>query len=481
VLKPTLYALAFQVPDMYSGQVRQALLQSAVGVVIAILLIATGIGCLFLFRLRRTKDLALLWIGIFLILYGVRDGDFLRIVSFLAQPVPVVFWVYLEATITHLIPVPFLLFLWEIFPTWRKVLRPVIWAQVPIVGFGIASDFILHRPYSFNRAHSGFTVILFVTFVIAVFTLSKSTLSTRSLRIGLIIFSVTVVAENLSNFSNIKLPFNPEPIGFAVFVLTLVSLVTSRAVESQERLVALDRELEIAREIQASILPLKLPHTDHLQIAARYLPMTAVAGDFYDVLVVDENKVGIIIADVSGHGVPAALIASMVKVAIAAQLPHADDPAKALAGINQTLCGKLTAQFVTAAYLFLDLANRTFRYAAAGHPAVFYRQATDNSIGAIEENGLPLGMIAVATYSFVERPLTAGSRFLLYTDGLLEASNSTGEFFGAQRIEAALSNSGTLNAEQAANELLERLRVWVGPKAVSQQEDDITVLVVDVL
>jgi len=96
--------------------------------------------------------------------------------------------------------------------------------------------------------------------------------------------------------------------------------------------------------------------------------MTAVAGDFYDFPLPGKNRLGIPIADVSGHGVPAALIAAMVKVAIAAQLPHADDPGRVLSGMNRVLCGNMQGQFVFAAYLFLDTENWLLRYAGAGHP-----------------------------------------------------------------------------------------------------------------
>ena len=100
--------------------------------------------------------------------------------------------------------------------------------------------------------------------------------------------------------------------------------------------------------------------------------MTAVAGDFYDFLVIDPERVGILVADVSGHGVPAALIASMVKVAFAAQKDHADTTAAVLAGMNETLCGRLAGQYVTAAYLFIDTRSRMIRYGAAGHPPMLH-------------------------------------------------------------------------------------------------------------
>ncbi|HJY08469.1 MAG TPA: response regulator, partial [Bryobacteraceae bacterium] len=101
-----------------------------------------------------------------------------------------------------------------------------------------------------------------------------------------------------------------------------------------QQLLAIQKELETARLIQQSILPETVPQIEGLDIAARYIPMASVAGDFYDFVVVDNKHVGILIADVSGHGMPAALIASMLKIALAAQSAQADDPARVLQGLN---------------------------------------------------------------------------------------------------------------------------------------------------
>src|SRR5271169_1346495 len=104
--------------------------------------------------------------------------------------------------------------------------------------------------------------------------------------------------------------------------------------------------------------------------------MTSVAGDFYDFIIVDDKHVGILVADVSGHGLPAALIASMLQVALTAQSAHASDPGRVLGGLNQALCGKFQRNFVTAAYLFVDLENLVISYAGAGHPPMLLWRAS---------------------------------------------------------------------------------------------------------
>lgn len=110
-----------------------------------------------------------------------------------------------------------------------------------------------------------------------------------------------------------------EPIGFVIFLGALGYIALGRTLRREEKLITLESELELARKIQQSILPLRAPICSSFQVAARYLPMTDVAGDFYDCVVSDPERLAILVADVSGHGIPAALIASMVKLAAASQ------------------------------------------------------------------------------------------------------------------------------------------------------------------
>ena len=146
-------------------------------------------------------------------------------------------------------------------------------------------------------------------------------------------------------------PFSPSVV--QARVQTHLALRETRE-QLARQLSAIQHELEMARKIQLSILPREVPRVEGVEIAARYVPMTSVAGDFYDFIPVDDKRFGALVADVSGHGVPAALVASMLKIALAAQSPHASDPARVLAGLNQALCGKFATHFVTAAYLFVD-------------------------------------------------------------------------------------------------------------------------------
>src|SRR5215813_855081 len=246
------------------------------------------------------------------------------------------------------------------------------------------------------------------------------------------------------------------------------------------QLFVIQKELETARLIQQSILPETVPHIHGLEIAARYLPMAAVAGDFYDFIVVDKERVGILVADVSGHGMPAALIASMLKIAFAAQTVHADNPALVLQGLNQALCGKFQHQYVTAAYAFVDMKKRTLTYAGAGHPPLLMWGRNTPGVRDVIENGLFLGKFDFATYASVELPLSAGDRLLLYTDGVSETNNPEGLEFGSARFRQYLADEKNGSASQLVDRLLEELARWSARGEGADLDDDITIVAVDV-
>lgn len=188
--------------------------------------------------------------------------------------------------------------------------------------------------------------------------------------VGANLFGVLAGYETLLNASPLGPRISLEPFGMLALIGGLGFLVAERVIASERRLAALSQELQTAQRIQRSILPAEVPRSPGMTIAVRYLPMAEVAGDFYDFVRDSEGRIGVLVADVSGHGVPAAIIASMVKVAFAAQAGCAGDPGRVLCGINQILCGKFDLAYVTAAYAFIDAPARKLTYALAGHPPI---------------------------------------------------------------------------------------------------------------
>jgi phosphoserine phosphatase RsbU/P len=271
-------------------------------------------------------------------------------------------------------------------------------------------------------------------------------------------------------------PFSPAVV--KARVQTHLGLREARE-QLARQLLDINNELEMAREIQLSILPHQVPKIRGLEIAARYIPMSLVAGDFYDFLVVDEKRVGILVADVSGHGLPAALIASMLKVALAAQFPHASDPSRVLSGLNQSLCGKFKHHFVTGAYVFVDMEENSIKYAGAGHPPLLLWRGSTKAACEVLENGLLLGFLPNAHYSVVEVRVEPGDKAVLYTDGILETRNPSKEEFGPDLFKVFLESNHDLKAENFADLVLDELTDWSENHKGNGQEDDITLLVID--
>lgn len=270
-------------------------------------------------------------------------------------------------------------------------------------------------------------------------------------------------------------PFSPAVV--AARVQTHLALRDTRE-KLERQLEAIQRELETARQIQLSILPPEVPRIPGLDMAARYLPMTSVAGDFYDFVVIDEKRLGVLVADVSGHGMPAALIASMLKVAFAAQSEHAGDPASVLSGLNQALCGKFKDHYVTAVYALIDVERRCVRYAGAGHPPLLLRGRRPGETRYVLENGLFLGYFPEAQYSAGETPFEEGDWVVLYTDGIPEMMNDAEEQFGRDRLKAFLDEHSGLDAAGLADHLLEHLTQWSGATSGQEADDDMTLVAV---
>jgi phosphoserine phosphatase RsbU/P len=291
--------------------------------------------------------------------------------------------------------------------------------------------------------------------------------------------AIVALEVNLATFLPIPRWGSIEPLAFGIFVLSVGYVAVERVLLNERRLVSIEQELAVAREIQNSILPASMPDVHGLRIAAAYYPAASVAGDFYEFLKIDDRRAGLLIADVSGHGVPAALIASMIKIAFHAVLSSADDPGQLLSGLNRILTRQLNGQFVTAAYLFLDTESRVARYSGAGHPPLLHWKSSTLQLTPVQSNGLLFGVLKETEYPTVEIPFTPNDRFLLYTDGLTEPENSSGEAFGDRRIQHVLRQHKDKPCPELAGVLFQETSNW--QPAALPQADDISMILVDVL
>jgi sigma-B regulation protein RsbU (phosphoserine phosphatase) len=299
------------------------------------------------------------------------------------------------------------------------------------------------------------------------------------LAVGTFIFAAEALYSNLSGLFG----YQTWPIfgwlGFIALLFSIAFVAAQMTFASERRLIAIENELETARQIQSSILPASIPELEKLSVVARCHPMTAVAGDFYEFIRIDSQRAGFLIADVSGHGVPAALIASMIKIAVQSVSDSADNPGEVMQWLNKILGNQLQGQFVTAAYLYLDTATSQAQYSAAGHPPLLYWDSEAKQTRYIESNGLPLGVESNVGYPVLKFPFKNRDRFLLYTDGVIEPENSNDEAFGDARLSEVVYSYEKSSAKELSDGILKELMLWQPPK--NSQQDDITFIIIDVV
>jgi serine phosphatase RsbU (regulator of sigma subunit) len=186
------------------------------------------------------------------------------------------------------------------------------------------------------------------------------------------------------------------------------------------------------------------------------------------------------VADVTGHGVPAALVASMVKIAVSTQTGRHREPAKVITGLNSILCHEARGQYATAVYVYLDEANRVARYSAAAHPPPLLWRRSTQTLHELSETGLLLGVRPDEKYLEKEFTILGGDRLLLFTDGLLEAENAAGQLFGEVVLRHFIEAMQDSQAEPFVEQLLKEVLAWSWEDGQPGQSDDITVVVIDV-
>jgi sigma-B regulation protein RsbU (phosphoserine phosphatase) len=444
--------------------------------VVGQLILTAGLSALILHRIRtRTTDRSTLYFGIASLLYAFR---LIVELQMLRSTFPSVPWDVIHSSITLVIGVPFALYLGSTLGrAYPWFTRGVVIAAFSIGALG-GVRLIQHAPMDRVWFLNGLiTVASLVGWLyIGFFPKIPIDREVRALRIGLLVLGLFAFFQNLSVMHVLPELGFFEPLGMVFLFGTFLYVSVSRSLRMETSLIAIRSELAIARQIQSALLPKLDQALAGVEIHARYSPAGSVAGDFYDVLT-DGRGLGVLIADVSGHGVPAALSASMLKVALRAQAQQAASPAEVMEGLNRTLGGMLGSQFITAAYVYIDADRQELRYSGAGHPPLLLWRFATRKVESIEQNGLFLGPFPQAEYSAVCSRFDRGDRCLLYTDGVLEASNNKEEEFGSVRLSEFLAKSSESPANTACSALLDQVTTWFGGEPDSQQDDITFVLI----
>lgn len=401
--------------------------------------------------IRRTRGLALA--GIFAALYATRmlfDLDWLGDSIALER---------IRGALEYLVPIPAaFLFAHEFSGKLRRASQAIAWIFSAVAAMAIPYELLVARPFALIPLLNGVVVLFMAVFLVNVFTARGAKL----IRIGSTVFGLFVLNEHVG-FVPRALDNVMEPIGFLFFVSMVVMTLLHETIDNRGRLIAVESELATARTIQQSIIPESAPHIAGLEIASAYVPASHVGGDYYDFVVLPDGRLAVFIADVSGHGVPAALVASMLKIALAAQ-SELTRPDEVLRHLNQLFCGRLKRQFFTAAYAIVE--RDAITLASGGHPPPI--------IGTreVRAEGFVIGRMRSATFAPVTTSFASGQVAVFYTDGIVEVGSAEGEQWGWERLRAFVEKHRDESAQHIADGIIDEVRRWGTP------EDDLTLVVI---
>ncbi len=266
------------------------------------------------------------------------------------------------------------------------------------------------------------------------------------------------------------------PLFSALAQQAAIALERGRLIQESIRRQVLERELELAKEIQTGFWPRQIPSFPGIQIAGSSSPAAHVGGDYYDVIQLEQGRLGLVVADVSGKGVPAALLMSSLRSALRTQLENHRVAGDAVFRVNNALVGDTPSEkFVTLFFAVLDSRARTLTYVNAGHnpPVLFDR--TSGEIQRLEVGGPIVGFRANLPYESAELALREGHRLILFSDGITEAQNESEEMFDDSRLIELIRRHSQLEAQQLMDRILVEVSEFSGS---APQADDMTLLTV---
>jgi sigma-B regulation protein RsbU (phosphoserine phosphatase) len=240
--------------------------------------------------------------------------------------------------------------------------------------------------------------------------------------------------------------------------------------DEMRRHAEIEIDLQLARDIQQGLLLEAVPRLPGWEISAASLPARDLGGDLYDFLPLGNGWHGIMIGDVSGKGLPAALRMAVARTVFRHEARRGEGPGPTLAAVNNGVLSEIPQGMVTMLYVMLNTQDGGIRIANAGHN---YPVVINGQVHEVELTGLPLGVMGDSDYEEMDATLAYGDTVLLYTDGVVEAINTQDEIFGYERLEHVLHATEGLKPRALLSTLLHELRAWSG----ADQADDITMVI----
>jgi len=276
--------------------------------------------------------------------------------------------------------------------------------------------------------------------------------------------------------------YSNEDIDFFAGIAQQISigLINCQLVEEQKRMAQLEHDLELARTIQTGLLPASLPHRPGVGFAAINDPGQRVSGDYYDVIEAEDGRIWLLVADVTGEGMAAALLSANLQAAVRVMAGASTDPADLLARLNALVCHNTTSsKFITCLLALIDVSARSISVSSAGHPLPLIQRRGSSQVQPLAaETGFPLGVAADADY--VTTRIDAGPEpftLVCYTDGVTEAMNGLGEMFGTAALLTLLDEKHGMTPKGLVNQIRKGVAGFAG---AARQSDDITILVAQI-
>ncbi|MBN2161293.1 MAG: SpoIIE family protein phosphatase [Spirochaetes bacterium] len=249
--------------------------------------------------------------------------------------------------------------------------------------------------------------------------------------------------------------------------------------EENKKLTSIKQEMALARTIHLATLPKQIPRGQGLEIAVKYIPTQIIGGDYYDFHEIGGGRIGAFIADISGHGVPAALLASMFKITFYMLKDMADAPIRLMNEMNRILTGNIENQFATAGYVLVDREKMKLCYTRCGHEPLILFRKKNNDIMEFTPAGRLIGYAPESNCEVAEADLQLGDRIILYTDGITEVYNKDREIFNSDFLKNTIVRCRDLSGAEFAESLTGTLRRWHGLD--EDFEDDVTMVVLDIV
>ncbi|MCF7870091.1 MAG: CHASE2 domain-containing protein [Candidatus Omnitrophica bacterium] len=343
---------------------------------------------------------------------------------------------------------------------------PMLGLQASVYNSLLNKDFIQEASSFLNLV---IAILIFVLIFITVTRLPP--VKSLFLSLGLaILFFLTALC--LFSFVNLWIDsFLP----FKIIVLVYIGGVIFKFLKKKKNKEILEKELDIAQKIQESFLPKEIKDISGLNLSCYMKPAKFVAGDLYDIVKLDKNKLGVFLADVSGKGASASLIMAQTISVFRILAKASDSPDKVLTELNKELAKTLKGKFITATYLIFDFNKKAISFASAGHmPPVCYRKAKNKTEEINFKVGLPLGIMSSSEYELYQEKIHRGDKIIVYTDGITEARNKRGEEFEVERLKWFLSRWGSLTTQEIKEKLIEELNKF---SKKMPQTDDITFVI----